>query len=48
MPAVLAAHDVDELIVTDSDFNDRELVEIVEQAHRRGSRCVSLRGRPSS
>ena len=36
MPAVLAQHDVDELIVTDSDFNDRELVEIVEQAHRRG------------
>ena len=36
MPAVLAAHHVDELIVTDSDFSDRELVEIVEQAHRRG------------
>ena len=36
MPAVLAAHQVDELIVTDSDFSDRELMEIVEQAHRRG------------
>jgi exopolysaccharide biosynthesis polyprenyl glycosylphosphotransferase len=36
LPAVLASRDVDELIVTDSDFNDRELVEIVEQAHRRG------------
>ena len=36
LPAVLAKHDVDELIVPDSDFNDRELVEIVEQAHRRG------------
>ena len=36
LPTVLAKHDVDELIVTDSDFNDRELVEIVEQAHRRG------------
>jgi exopolysaccharide biosynthesis polyprenyl glycosylphosphotransferase len=36
LPAVLAKHDVDELIVTDSDFNDRELVEIVEHAHRRG------------
>jgi exopolysaccharide biosynthesis polyprenyl glycosylphosphotransferase len=36
LPAVLAARDVDELIVTDSDFNDRELVEVVEQAHRRG------------
>ncbi|MEP6909358.1 MAG: sugar transferase [Actinomycetota bacterium] len=36
LPAVLAEREVDELIVTDSDFNDRELVEIVEQAHRRG------------
>jgi exopolysaccharide biosynthesis polyprenyl glycosylphosphotransferase len=36
LPAVLATRDVDELIVTDSDFSDRELVEIVEQAHRRG------------
>jgi exopolysaccharide biosynthesis polyprenyl glycosylphosphotransferase len=36
LPAVLAQREVDELIVTDSDFNDRELVEIVEQAHRRG------------
>jgi exopolysaccharide biosynthesis polyprenyl glycosylphosphotransferase len=34
--AVLTQHDADELIVTDSDFNDRALVEIVEQAHRRG------------
>jgi exopolysaccharide biosynthesis polyprenyl glycosylphosphotransferase len=36
LPAILALREVDELIVTDSDFNDRELVEIVEQAHRRG------------
>jgi exopolysaccharide biosynthesis polyprenyl glycosylphosphotransferase len=36
LPAVLATRDIDELIVTDSDFDDRELVEIVEQAHRRG------------
>ena len=36
LPSVLATRDVDELIVTDSDFNDRALVEIVEQAHRRG------------
>jgi exopolysaccharide biosynthesis polyprenyl glycosylphosphotransferase len=36
LPAVLAAHQVDELIVTDSDFSDRELLELVEQAHRRG------------
>jgi exopolysaccharide biosynthesis polyprenyl glycosylphosphotransferase len=36
LPATLATHRADELIVTDSDFTDRELVEIVEQAHRRG------------
>jgi exopolysaccharide biosynthesis polyprenyl glycosylphosphotransferase len=36
LAAVLATRDVDELIVTDSDFDDRALVEIVEQAHRRG------------
>jgi exopolysaccharide biosynthesis polyprenyl glycosylphosphotransferase len=35
LPAVLAGQRADELIVTDSDFSDRELVEIVEQAHRR-------------
>jgi exopolysaccharide biosynthesis polyprenyl glycosylphosphotransferase len=36
LPAVLARTPVDELIVTDSDFEERELLEIVEQAHRRG------------
>jgi exopolysaccharide biosynthesis polyprenyl glycosylphosphotransferase len=36
LPAVLAEHEVNELIVTDSDYDDRELVEIVEHAHRRG------------
>jgi exopolysaccharide biosynthesis polyprenyl glycosylphosphotransferase len=37
LPAVLAgAGAVDELILTDSDFNDRQLLDIVEQAHRRG------------
>jgi exopolysaccharide biosynthesis polyprenyl glycosylphosphotransferase len=36
LPAVLASHDVNELIVTDSDYSDRELVSIVEHAHRRG------------
>jgi exopolysaccharide biosynthesis polyprenyl glycosylphosphotransferase len=36
LPGVLAAHEVNELIVTDSDFSDRELVDIVEHAHRRG------------
>jgi exopolysaccharide biosynthesis polyprenyl glycosylphosphotransferase len=36
LPAILATREVDELIVTDSDFSERELVEIVEHAHRRG------------
>ena len=36
LPTVLATREVDELIVTDSDVSDRELVDIVEQAHRRG------------
>jgi exopolysaccharide biosynthesis polyprenyl glycosylphosphotransferase len=36
LAAVLATHDVNELIVTDSDYSDRELVDIVEHAHRRG------------
>ena len=36
LPAVLATQRVDELIVTDSDFTERELVEIVSHAHRRG------------
>jgi exopolysaccharide biosynthesis polyprenyl glycosylphosphotransferase len=36
LASVLGERDVDELIVTDSDFDDRALVEIVEQAHRQG------------
>jgi exopolysaccharide biosynthesis polyprenyl glycosylphosphotransferase len=36
LPAVLERERVDELIVTDSDFNERELLEIVDQAHRKG------------
>jgi exopolysaccharide biosynthesis polyprenyl glycosylphosphotransferase len=36
LSTVLAANQADELIVTDSDFSDRELMELVEQAHRRG------------
>jgi exopolysaccharide biosynthesis polyprenyl glycosylphosphotransferase len=35
--AVLAEHPVDELILTD-DFGDRELLELVDQAHRSGVR----------
>jgi exopolysaccharide biosynthesis polyprenyl glycosylphosphotransferase len=34
--AVLAAHPTDELIVTDSDYSERELLQIVEHAHRSG------------
>jgi exopolysaccharide biosynthesis polyprenyl glycosylphosphotransferase len=37
LASVLASGPVDELIVTD-DFKERELLEIVEQAHRRGLR----------
>jgi exopolysaccharide biosynthesis polyprenyl glycosylphosphotransferase len=33
---VLATHRVDEVILADSEFNERELLETVEQAHRRG------------
>ena len=36
LPAVLAQTRVDELIVTDSDFSERELLEMVSQAHRQG------------
>jgi exopolysaccharide biosynthesis polyprenyl glycosylphosphotransferase len=36
LPAVLAETRVDELIVTDSDFSERELLEIVSHAHRQG------------
>jgi exopolysaccharide biosynthesis polyprenyl glycosylphosphotransferase len=37
LASILAVDPVDELIVTD-DFKERELLEIVEQAHRRGLR----------
>jgi exopolysaccharide biosynthesis polyprenyl glycosylphosphotransferase len=36
LPAVLDRERVDELILTDSDFRDRELLEIVDHALRRG------------
>jgi exopolysaccharide biosynthesis polyprenyl glycosylphosphotransferase len=38
--SILAEHDVDELIVTDSDFGERELLEMVEQAHRAGVKVL--------
>jgi exopolysaccharide biosynthesis polyprenyl glycosylphosphotransferase len=36
LPRVLATHRVDEVILDDSEFSERELLETVEQAHRRG------------
>ncbi|MDP8911820.1 MAG: sugar transferase [Actinomycetota bacterium] len=36
LPSVLAGGGVDELIVADSDFSEPRLLEIVEEAHRRG------------
>lgn len=36
LPGILAEHRVDELIVADSSFDERQLLEIVEVAHRRG------------
>ena len=38
LPRVFAEHDVDELIVAETDFDDRAMLEIVELAHRRGVR----------
>jgi len=34
--SILSEHEVDELIITDSDFSDRDVLELVEQAHRSG------------
>ena len=36
LAAVLDSRRVDELILTESDFDERQLLEIVDQAHRRG------------
>src|SRR5436190_12504377 len=36
LPRVLATQRVDEVILADSEFGERELLETVEQAHRRG------------
>jgi exopolysaccharide biosynthesis polyprenyl glycosylphosphotransferase len=38
LPRTLAEHTVDELIVAEADFDDRELLEMVDLAHRRGVR----------
>jgi exopolysaccharide biosynthesis polyprenyl glycosylphosphotransferase len=42
---VLAGHRVDELIVSEYDFSERELLELVEQAHRR---AVKVRIAPTT
>ena len=36
LPRVLATHPIDEVILADSEFSERELLETVELAHRRG------------
>ena len=38
MPRILREHDVHELIVTDGGFAERELLELVEEAHRFGAK----------
>jgi exopolysaccharide biosynthesis polyprenyl glycosylphosphotransferase len=45
MPAILDRHVVDELIVTDTGFEERELLELVAEAHRRG---VKVRVAPTT
>ncbi len=38
LPQVLAEHTIDELIVAEADFDDRQLLEMVDLAHRQGVR----------
>jgi exopolysaccharide biosynthesis polyprenyl glycosylphosphotransferase len=45
VPQVLAERDVDELIVSDTGFSERQLLELVEEAHRRG---VKVRVAPTT
>ncbi len=45
VPRILAERDVDELILTDTGFDQRELLELVEQAHRR---AVKVRIAPTT
>jgi exopolysaccharide biosynthesis polyprenyl glycosylphosphotransferase len=45
LPRVLAQREVDELIVTDTGFTEKELLELVEHAHRRG---VKVRVAPTT
>jgi len=45
VPRVLAERDVDELILTDTGFSQRELLDLVDQAHRR---AVKVRIAPTT
>ncbi len=45
LPRVLDRERVDELVVTEADFDERELLELVDQAHRRG---VKVRVAPTT
>src|SRR5438270_1594222 len=45
LPRILDEFDVDELIVTDSDLSEQELLEVVEEAHRR---AVKVRVAPKT
>jgi exopolysaccharide biosynthesis polyprenyl glycosylphosphotransferase len=45
LPRIFTQRDVDELIVAETDFDDRALLEIVELAHRRG---VRVRAAPTT
>ncbi len=45
LPRILAQHHVDELIVTSSDYDQEQLLDIVEEAHSRG---VKVRIAPST
>src|SRR5205085_9807785 len=40
LPRVLATHAVDEVSLGDSDVDERDLLETVEQAHRRGVKVL--------
>jgi len=45
LPSILAEHDVHELIVTDTGLSEQELLEVVEEAHRR---AVGVRVAPKT
>src|SRR3712207_7683435 len=45
LPSVLESQEVDELILSESDFDERQLLEIVDHAHRTG---VKVRVAPTT